>query len=60
MKMNNIEIFKLYVLLMIFIQVGAIISSITFNKTIFITNSVISIVGFVLIIIYSWKKEGEK
>ena len=56
----NVEIFNMYILLMIFIQVGAIISSITFDNTIFIINSVISVVGFVIYIYFSIKKRELK
>ena len=59
-KINIIESLQLYILLMIFIEVGAIISSITFNLKIFIFNSVISIIVFVLFIAYSIKKEELK
>ena len=59
-KINIIESLQLYILLMIFIEVGAIISSITFNLKIFIFNSVISIIVFVLFIAYSIKKRELK
>ena len=57
---SYIEIFKLYILLMIFIQVGAIISSITFDNTIFIINSVVSVIGFIFFIFSSSKKKELK
>ena len=59
-KINIIESLQLYILLMIFIEVGAIISSITFNLKIFIFNSVISIIVFVFFIVYSFKKRELK
>ena len=59
-KINIIESLQLYILLMIFIEVGAIISSITFNLKIFIFNSVISIIVFGIFIAYSIKKRELK
>ena len=59
-KINIIASLQLYILLMIFIEVGAIISSITFNLKVFIFNSVISIIVFGIFIAYSIKKRELK
>ncbi len=60
MKINIIASLQLYILLMIFIEVGAIISSITFNNKVFVFNSIISIIVFGIFIAYSIKKEELK
>ncbi len=59
-QLNIFEGFKLFILLMMFVEVGAILSNFTLSKTIFIYNALISTIGFTVFIIYSIKKKELK
>ena len=51
-QLSFMDGFKLFVLLMIFMELGAVISSLTFNKTIFIFNSAVSVIGLGIYLLF--------
>lgn len=54
------EGFRLFVLLMLFVEVGAILSHLTFDRTIFNFNIAIIIIGFILYVYHFLYKKEEK